>query len=119
MTTCHFVDRAKARLGINEKDAKRLAQMVTRHEKPSSKKRRSREQRWVTQRCKDGCKAIVYQGNCFIVSEDDVYITVYPLPFWYGKKAQFDNNNCPVRKPKKYAKMCGWLNNRKACEYER
>jgi len=110
LTTSHFVDRAKARLGINEKDAESLAKRVTKYEGQSCGKQRSREQRWVTQRCKEGYKAIVYQGNCFIVSEDDVYITVYPLPFWYGKKTQYDDKNEPVRKPKKYAKMCGWFN---------
>jgi hypothetical protein len=104
MTTIHSIERAKERIGLNEKKAaKQIALALERGKE--AKEFRSMERSFLEGECKYGNTAIAYNNFCYIFSAEGVCVTLYPLPVWFGKKKQF-NGKEKVRKPKKYTKYC-------------
>ena len=47
------------------------------------------------------CRAVAYNGFCFIFGGDGLCVTMYKLPRWFGKKKHFDGKT-KIRKMKKY-----------------
>lgn len=99
-TTKHSIERMKDRLGINERKAeKRITDAITRGSKANAFS--SWERSFLENEAHDGYTAIAYNGYCYIVSSDNVCITLYPLPAWFGKKKHFDGKE-KIRNFKKY-----------------
>lgn len=104
MTTIHSIERAKERIGLNEKKATKQIALALERGK-AAQEFRSMERSFLEGECKYGNTAIAYNNFCYIFSEDGVCVTLYPLPIWFGKKKQF-NGKEKVRNPKKYTKYC-------------
>ncbi len=103
MTTNHSLDRAKERLNLNSKAAKRnIYNAYERGQTAESFK--SRERDYLTSKCSDGVVAYVYQNNCYIFKTDGTCLTVYPLPVWFGKKMD-NKEKVRIRNYKKYYKF--------------
>lgn len=49
----------------------------------------------------NGSYALVYSDFCFIFSEDEVCITVYHVPKWFGKRSKYIGKT-RIKNPKKY-----------------
>lgn len=77
MTSCHSIERAKERIGINA----RTAEHVMRNALERGKDKTEfgwRQQSWLTAKetaC--GCRALIYNDYCFIVNQDDLIVTLY------------------------------------------
>lgn len=104
MTTIHSIERAKERIGLNEKKAAKQIALAWERGK-GAKEFRSMERSFLEGECKYGSTAIAYNNFCYIFNADGVCVTLYPLPVWFGKKKQF-NGKEKVRNPKKYTKYC-------------
>lgn len=100
--TKHSVYRMKERLGINERKAKkRLFDAVERG--TSAEAFSSWEHSFLVGQSRNNCVAVAYNGYCYIIGEDKVCVTLYPLPVWFGKKKHFDGKE-KIRNVKKYYK---------------
>ena len=106
MTSCHSIERAKKRIGINA----RTAEHVMRNALERGRDKTEfgwKQQNWLTAKenaC--GCRALVYMDYCFIVSREDVVITLYELPGWFVQAERYDGNK-RIRNRAKYEKFSG------------
>ena len=101
--TKHSVEKVKERLGINKKYAeKRIADALKRGKTANDFSAWERE--FLEQEGKGGCRAIAYNGYCYIVSPRETCVTLYPLPSWFGHKKHFDGKE-KIRNIKKYNKI--------------
>lgn len=101
--TKHSVEKAKERLGINRKYAeKRITDALRRGKTAESFS--SWERSFLEQEGKDGCRAVAYNGFCYIVGPKNTCVTLYPLPSWFGHKKHF-NGKEKIRNAKKYYKI--------------
>lgn len=99
-TTKHSIERMKSRLNINERKAeKRLFDAITRGECADAFS--SRERAFLANEGRNGCVAVAYDGYCYILNADNICVTLYPLPAWFGKKKRFDGKT-KIRKVKRY-----------------
>lgn len=100
--TKHSLEKIKERLGVNLKRAeKRITDALTRGK--SAEDFSSWERSFLEKEGKDGCRAVAYNGFCYIVSPDNACVTLYPLPIWFGQKKHFDGKE-KIRNIKKYNK---------------
>ena len=53
----------------------------------------------------DSQKAIAYNQFCYIFSDEDVCITLYRLPAWFGRKKPYHGKE-RIRDIKKYQRYC-------------
>lgn len=83
----HSIERTKERQNIKSiKKACRNMKLAVKRGKPASAFK-GWEQRYLKQQSREGRQALAYNGFCYIVSKDDnVCITVFPLPDWFDKK---------------------------------
>ena len=102
MTTIHSLDRAKERLGMNKKVAIKQIRLALERGK-TSEEFSSWERNFLGKEAYDGCKAIAYNGYCYIFNDMDICVTMYPLPVWFGKKKHFDGKN-RIKNYKSYSK---------------
>lgn len=87
--TKHSVDKAKERLGVNKRKAeKRIVDALTRGKTAADFS--SWERSFLEQEGRDGCRAIAYNGFCYIASPFATCVTLYPLPSWFGRRKHFD-----------------------------
>lgn len=101
--TKHSVEKAKERLGVSRKYAeKRINDAI--HRGKTAEDFSSWERSFLEQEGKDGCRALAYNGFCYIISPLATCVTLYPLPSWFGRKKHFDGKE-KIRKPKKYNKI--------------
>lgn len=106
MTSRHSLERAKERLGFNRKYAASVIENGIQRGQAACSFRPGAEREWLESRSQHGCRALAYNGMCIIVSTDGNCVTVYELPQWFGKKAQFDHRNRRIRNCVRYQKMC-------------
>ncbi len=112
MTSCHSIERAKERIGINA----RTAEHVMRNALERGKDKTDfgwRQQNWLTAKetaC--GCRALIYNDYCFIVNQYDLIVTLYKLPGWFMQANRYDGKK-RIRNRAKYEKFSG--KNRDAC----
>ena len=99
MITNHALQRTQERTGFNPETSKRFITNAIQRGK-SAESLNSREREYLSQPIADR-RAMVYNSYCFIVSKDDVCITVFGAPKWFGKKAQFHGKE-RIRDAKKY-----------------
>ncbi len=102
MTTTHGLARTKERTGKNERSARKQIKRALERGK-SYEAFSSWERKYLEQEARDGCKAIAYDGYCYIFSEYGFCVTMYPLPVWFGKKKRFDGKE-RIRNAKVYAR---------------
>lgn len=91
MTTLHGLMRTKERTGRNEAQALRMIENASRRGK-THEAFCSLEKEYIRQQGQKGinCRAVVYNDYCFIFGREDVCITMYKLPPWFGRKVHFD-----------------------------
>ena len=106
MTSRHSLERAKERLGFNRKYAASIIENGIQRGQAAYSFRASAEREWLEKRSQHGYQALAYNGLCIIVSPSGFCVTVYELPRWFGKKAQFDHRNRRIRNSVRYQKMC-------------
>ena len=102
MTTYHGLTRMQERTGFNESTARRQINRALERGK-TAEFFSSWERKFLEQEARNGCKALAYNGFCYIVNADGYCVTAYPLPVWFGKKKRFDGKE-RIRNPKAYAK---------------
>jgi len=100
--TIHSLDRAKERIGCNEKAADKQFRLAIERGK-TYEDFTSWEQKYLAKEAYDGCVAVAYNGYCYIVNELGFCVTVYQLPAWFGKKKHF-NGKERIRNMKSYAR---------------
>lgn len=105
MISYHSIERAKERLGFNERYASSFLERGILRGSTAKELRKSPERRWLQSKTISGCKAIAYNGVCLIVSECGNCVTVYPLPQWFGKKIHYDAHNRRVRNYARYTRL--------------
>ena len=54
----------------------------------------------------EGKTVLYHAGYCFVLGDDFICITMFPVPKWFGKKTKHCGKTY-VRRPKKYFKMLG------------
>jgi len=98
----HSVNRAKERLGLNEKVArKQISRAVERGKRADQFT--SWERSYLENEARDDSYAIAYNNYCFIIGQNGSCITMYHLPAWFGKKKHFDGKE-RIRNAKAYAR---------------
>lgn len=102
-TTYHSIQRAMERCdmpneGAAGKNIRRAAQYGKRAEDYASW-----EHNYLSSEGKGGCEAVAYNGFCYIFGDDNVCVTVYQLPKWFGKKKHYDGKE-KIRNYRKYFK---------------
>ena len=85
MITTHAYDRADERLDLNKKQAKQLIKQAFKWGKTADDFS-SIERDYLRGKSIDGGIVIVYQKICYIFSQAGHCITMYKLPFWFGKR---------------------------------
>lgn len=107
MVSVHSVERAKERLGYNQKYAVNFMERAFSRGLTAENCERKNEKRWLAKQAGKGYYAIAYNGSCLIVSPDRACVTIYPLPVWFGKKKRYDRNKELIRNHNRYNRM--WL----------
>ena len=106
MITLHSLKRAKERIGINEKTARKQIHLAFERGK-TAEQFSSWEKSYLQAEAHNDCYAIAYNGYCYIFSCDCLCVTLYPLPSWFGKKKRFDGKT-RIRNYKSYTKNSLW-----------
>ena len=104
MTTVHSIIRAKERLGLNEKSAEHLIRNAIERGKTVEDYKPGKERTWIEQRCSEGFTASFYNGFCFILNDNQLCITLYSVPGWFGKREHYDGKE-KIRKAVKYSRL--------------
>ncbi|MDE6060874.1 MAG: hypothetical protein K2G31_05330 [Clostridia bacterium] len=101
--TKHSLEKAKERLGINKNKAETMIANALCRGK-TAEHFVAWERSFLVQESKNGCRAIAYNGFCYIVSPLNTCITLYPLPSWFGHRKHFDGKE-KIRNVKRYNKL--------------
>ena len=101
-STLHSLDRAKERIGLNSKNAKKLIAHAFSRGK-TTEDFKSWERSYLEKEAYGECVAMAYSGFCYIFNPEGACVTMYSLPSWWEKKKQFDGKT-RIRNAKKYAK---------------
>ena len=105
MVTAHSVERAKERLGYNEKYAVGFMERALSRGLTATSCEAKAEKAWLSRQAGSGYYAIAYNGSCLIISPDRVCVTIYPLPQWFGKKKRYARDKKPIRNFTRYSRM--------------
>lgn len=98
--TKHGYERSKERQHYNKRQTeKAVANAVSKGK--CADNFHSRERDYLSNMSRNGHKAYVYNGFCYIISEDNVCVTTYRLPVWFGKKSHYVGKT-KIKNPKKY-----------------
>ena len=100
--TLHSIERAKERMGYNEKNAHRQINRALERGK-RAEDFSSWERNYLESECGETTVAIAYNGFCYIVSDTGLCLTMYELPAWFGKKKHFDGKE-KIRNMKAYSR---------------
>lgn len=100
--TVHSLERAKERIGFNERKAHKMIDLALERGK-SAKDFSSWEKDYLENESKSNTTAIAYNNFCYIVNENGFCVTLYPLPSWFGKKKHF-NGKERIRNMKVYSR---------------
>ena len=88
--TKHGFERAKERLGYNEKTAEHFIRNATQRGKRPEEFRSRKERDWLEKQVGHGCNVIIYNGYCVILTETNICVTLYKVPSWFGKRGCYD-----------------------------
>ena len=105
MTTMHSIERAKERIGVNRKTAEHIMRNAIERGKDKTMFSSVQKQQWlIAKENACGCKALVYNDTCFIVSQDNIVITLYQLPNWFSQSNRYAGKE-KIRNQAKYDKF--------------
>ncbi len=105
MTTMHSIERAKERIGANKKTAEHIMRNALERGKDKTMFTCEQKRQWlIAKESAAGCKALVYNNTCFIVSPDNIVITLYQLPGWFSKNPRYAGKD-KIRNLAKYTKL--------------
>ena len=104
ITTKHSLIRAKERLNLNSKSAKKLISQAINRGIALDNYTTCMEKTFLKHSLANNCHTKVYNGFCYIFNENDICVTMYKLPSWFNKKKQFDGK-IRIRSIKKYLKL--------------
>jgi len=106
MITDHALKRTCARTGYNPKTSERFIETALERGK-SANEFASKERNYLLRKANGGCRLMVHNSYCFIVSKDDYCITMYSVPEWFGK-IRYDGKR-EIRNVKKYIRFNDFL----------
>ena len=90
----HSIDRAKERMGVNEKRAIRMFDLARHRGIRSSECKWSVDRRFLEVKSDETVEAIAFNGYCFIVDRMTMNcITMFSLPKDFGKKKTYYQNS--------------------------
>lgn len=113
--TMHSIERAKERVGKNPRAAEHMMRNALERGRDKSMFSCEHKRRWLEAKenaC--GYKALVYNGHCYIVTQDNVVITLYELPGWFTRANRY-NGRERIRNQAKFEKYnrrpveAGWV----------
>ena len=101
MTTKHSIERIYERTNCNKRSAARIIENAIERGLETSELP-GRERRFLEKRAakKPNSKYVLYNGNIFILTPEEICVTTYPAPAWFGRKAVY-NGKTRIRKPRK------------------
>ncbi len=102
IATQHSYKRAKERMGMNRKTAKRQMKLASERGK-CSQDFASKERDYLEKVAFGNCVAIAYNNYCYIMDSQGNCVTLYALPKWFGKKKRYDGKEL-IRNLKVYSK---------------
>lgn len=103
MKSIHSIDRIRERCNLKQdRLAMRNIQLAFERGKRADDLT-SWEREYLANEGHGNCSAIAYNNYCYIVSENNVCVTVYALPKWFGQKKHFDGKE-RIRDYKKYCR---------------
>ena len=99
MYTYHSIERTVERAGLNRKAAIRMI------ENARTKGKEARdfgkpEREFLEKKTANGRKVLIYAGYCFFFDDQEVCITMFSVPAWFGK-TMFQGKK-QIRKPRRY-----------------
>jgi hypothetical protein len=100
MTTRHGLKRTKERTGYNERKAMCFINNAIERGK-SVDNLAGAEKDYLMNKETGGCRALLYNSYCFIVSEDNRCITMFAA----RNKKRLYNGKVRIRDPRKYMRM--------------
>lgn len=102
--TIHCVERINERQSIKS-NARAMRKVQKAVERGSGAECfHSWERKYMENRKKGNCSPIAYDQFCYIISEDGVCVTLFPLPKNFGRRKHFDGKE-KIRNVKKYEKF--------------
>lgn len=96
----HSLIRMEQRQGMKEEKAKRQIKNAMLRGK-RAEDFSSWEYNYLSHLCCDGTYPVVYDGWCYIFTDEGVCATTHDLPVWFGKKKRFDGKE-KIKKAKTY-----------------
>ena len=101
----HSLIRARERLGLKTNAAEReIRKAYT--EGLDATEFNSREKEYLINKGLSGAIVKVFNGSCYIFSENAICITIYKVPSWFGRRQYFDGKE-KIRNPKNYYRHYG------------
>lgn len=99
MYTNHSIERTVERTGLNRKAAIRMIEnaRIKGHE---AREFGRMEREFLERKSSGGRRILIYAGYCFFFDDQDVCITMFGVPEWFGK-TQFQGKK-KIRNPKRY-----------------
>ncbi len=101
----HSLVRARERLGLKINAAEREIRNAY-MEGLDATEFNSREKEYLINKGLSGALVKVYNGSCYIFSENAICITIYKVPSWLGRRQFFDGKE-KIRNPKNYYRRYG------------
>ncbi len=99
MYTHHSLKRTTERAGVNRKAAVRMIENARTRGKESSNFGNC-ERKYLQGKETEGRRTVIYAGYCFVFNAQDVCITMYSVPVWFGKTQHQGKKQ--IRNPRKY-----------------
>ena len=112
MTTYHSIKRTQKRAGLSKKTSKRFIAIAIERGRGIDAFYNQEREYLLRREANEGCTAIIFDSYCFIIGNDNICITMYPVPLWFEKKPHYDGKQT-IKNIKKYLR----LNN--SFEYDR
>lgn len=98
--TKHGYERAKERQHYNKEQTEKAVLNAIKKGK-CAEDFNSRDKAFLDKVSERNSKAYVYNGFCYIIANNNICITTYKLPVWFGKKEHFVGKS-KIKNPKKY-----------------
>ena len=105
MTTYHAVQRTQERAGMSTGKAERFVRNAVKRGLGVDSFKSIEHEYLKSYDTEDGCRAVVYNSYCFVISGEDNCITMFALPDWFGKNNK-NKKKQQLRDVTKYALGC-------------
>ncbi|MCL2821522.1 MAG: hypothetical protein FWD38_11985 [Oscillospiraceae bacterium] len=105
MTTYHAVQRTQERAGMSLAKAERFIRNAVKRGLSADSFKSIEYEYLKSYDDEDGSRAVAYNSYCFIVSGDNICITMFALPDWFGKNNK-NKKKKKLRDVTKYSLGC-------------